>query len=128
MTKILTVKQAISLIRKEMPQSRYVSYLYVKDKEGILKGIISLRDLIIANQSEKISRLVKKDIITVQENTDIDDVFSIMSKYGLLALPVIDKQKKIIGVIRVNDILEIMMPERIKKQRIQKYKLNKTDK
>jgi len=119
----LSIKQAIVLIRKELPNPRHVSYIYIRDKEGTLKGFISLRDLIISRQRQKISEIIKKDIITVHENTDIDEVFNLMSKYGLLALPVIDKQKKILGIIRANDILELMIPERIKKQRIPKQNL-----
>jgi magnesium transporter len=77
-----------------------------------------MRDLVLAKHDEKISNLLKNDILTVNENADMDDIFNLMSKYGLLALPVVDRQKKIIGVIRVNDIIRIMTPKRIKRQRI----------
>ena len=118
----LKVKQAISLIRKSIPNSKTIFYLYVKSKEGSLKGIISIKDLILAKPDDKISKLLKKDIITVNVNTDVNDVFNLMSKYSLLALPVVDKENKIVGIIRVNDILQEILPKKIKKQRITKQK------
>lgn len=120
----LKVKKAISLIRKEMPHPRHIFYLYVKNKEGELVGVISLRDLLLAKQDAYVSEIVRKDVITVNIDTDIDDVFNLMSKYSLLAFPVVDKDKKIVGVIRVNDILEIMTPKRIKKRRL-RHRANK---
>ena len=119
----LKVKNAIAYLRKEMPKPKNVFYIYVQDKNTKeLKGIISPRDLILSKPDDEISKILKKDIVTVNENSDIDDVFNLMSKYALLALPVLDKDKKIVGVIRINDILEVMVPRRIKKQRILKPK------
>ncbi len=112
------------MIRKEMPHPRHIFYLYVENKEGELVGVISLRDLLLAKQDAYVSEIVRKDVITVNIDTDIDDVFNLMSKYSLLAFPVVDKDKKIVGVIRVNDILEIMTPKRIKKRRL-RHRANK---
>ncbi len=117
-----TIKKTIEYIKKEMPKPRHVFYLYVKSNDNKLKGVISLRDLILARPDQEISKLVKRDVITVNVDSDIDDVFNIMSKYSLLALPVTDKDKKIVGIIRVNNIIEAMIPNRIKKQRISKAK------
>jgi len=114
----LSVKKATEFLRKEMPKPQHIFYIYVEDKNNHLIGITSVRDLLLSKQNELITNIIKKDVITVNEDTDVDDVFNLMSKYGLLALPVIDKEKKILGVIRVNDILEVMIPRRIKKQRI----------
>ena len=118
----LRVKAAIEFLKKEMPQPKNIFYIYVEDIDKQLIGITSLRDLIFARPDELVSRIINKDVVTVNENSDIDEVFNLMSKYALLALPVIDKEKKIVGVIRVNDILEVMIPRRIKKQRILKNK------
>ncbi|VVB77957.1 MgtE intracellular N domain protein [uncultured archaeon] len=117
-----TIKKSMEYIRKEMPKPRHVFYLYVKSKDNRLKGVISLRDLILAKPGDEVSKLIKRDIMTVNVDSDLDEVFNIMSKYSLLALPVIDKDKKIVGIIRVNNIIEAMIPERIKTQRISKYK------
>jgi len=114
----LTVKQSISLLKKQVSSPKSIFYLYIKNKNGVLKGIISMRSLIFAKPKDKILTLLKRDIITVNINTDIEDVFNLMGKYSLLALPVVDKENKIVGVIRVNDLLQIVLPKKIKKQRI----------
>jgi len=122
----LTAREAIEYVRVEMPKPKHIFYLYVQSKERELKGIISLRELIVAKPETEITRILKRDIITVHEDTNTDDVFNLMLKYSLLALPVIDKNKKIVGVIRINDIMELMVPRKIKKQRILRHrKLNK---
>lgn len=118
----LTAKEAIEYVRAEMPRPKHIFYLYVQGREGALKGIISLRELIVAKPETEITKILKRDIITVHENTNSDDVFNLMLKYSLLALPVIDKNKKIVGVIRVNDIIGLMVPRKIKKQRILRHK------
>jgi len=118
----LTARETIEYVRTEMPKPKHVFYLYVKGQDSELKGIISLRELILAKPDDLVSQLVKKEILTVNEDTDIDDVFNLMLKYGLLAIPVIDRNKKIVGVVRINDIMEEMIPNKIKKQRISKHK------
>lgn len=118
----LNVKKAIEYLRKEMPKPKHVFYIYVEDKDKKLIGITSLRDLVLARPNELVYKIIKRDVITVNEDSDIDEVFNLMSKYALLALPVLDKEKKIVGVVRANDILEVMVPRRIKKQRILKLK------
>lgn len=118
----LTIKKAIQYLKSKMPEPKHVFYVYVEGKDKELKGIVSLRDLILSRPEDSISTIINKDIITINEDTDIDDVFNLMSKYTLLALPVLDKDKKIVGVIRINDILEEMIPRKLKKQRIMKHK------
>jgi CBS domain-containing protein/sporulation protein YlmC with PRC-barrel domain len=116
-----TVKQAISLLKKEKPRARRMLYLYVIDNTNTLKGVVSLRNIIFANPSEKITDLAEKEVITVRSKADIDDVFNLMSKYELLVLPVVSKENKILGVIRVHDMFNLLVPPRIKKQRIVKH-------
>jgi len=118
----LTVKNAIKYLKSKMPEPKHIFYIYIEGKDKELKGIVSLRDLILAKPEDYISNIINKDIITINVDTDIDDVFNLMSKYTLLALPVLDKDKKIVGVIRINDILETMIPRKLKKQRIMKHK------
>jgi CBS domain-containing protein/sporulation protein YlmC with PRC-barrel domain len=116
----LTVKQTVALLKKEVSAPSSIFYVYIKRKDGVLEGILAVRDLIFASPKDKISIFIKRDPIKVNVNDDINTVFNLMSNYGFLALPVVDKENKIIGVIRINDILQIMLPKKIKKQRIAK--------
>ena len=114
----ITVGEAISQIRGSLANIRQIYYAYVAENDMVLKGAVSLRQLTIANSDDKISDIMRRDIIAVNSNTSMEDVLNLLGKYSLVALPVIDKDKKIIGVIRVNNILELMLPKRIKEQRI----------
>lgn len=118
-----TVKQTISFLRKKMPKPSKIHYFYVKDRENKLVGVISLRDIVLSNPKVKVSSLIKRNIITVNIHTNVDDVFNIMSKYKLLALPVLSKEGKIVGVIRISNALNALLPLSVKRQRIpNKYK------
>jgi CBS domain-containing protein len=121
-----TVKQAISFLKKEMPSPNKIHYFYVKNNANVLIGVVSLRDMILFNQKEKVASLIKRNIVSVRVNTHVEDVFNIMNKYKLLALPVLSRDGKIVGVIRISDALNALLPLRIKKQRIpEKYKRKK---
>jgi magnesium transporter len=115
-----TVEQAIGMIKDMNPKTRHSIYLYVVDIDGKLLGVVSLKMLVMSNKEDKVSDLVKTDIQTVLPKTEINDVFNIMSKYDLLILPVVDKSKKILGVIRMHDLFQMIVPQRIKQQRILK--------
>lgn len=118
-----SIKQAIAFLRKEMPKPNKIHYFYIKDKSNQLTGVVSLRDILLSNQKEKISSLVKRNVLTVNVDTPIDEAFNIMNKYNLLALPVLSKDRKIVGVIRISDALDALLPLSIKRQRIpHKYK------
>jgi len=119
----LTVKQTIALLKKEVSAPSSIFYIYIKRKDGVLEGILAVRDLIFASPKDKIYSFIKRNPIKVNVNDDINTVFNLMSNYGFLALPVVDKENKIVGVIRMNDILQIMLPKKIKKQRIIKKKI-----
>jgi len=121
-----TVRQTISFLRKEMPKPNKIHYFYARNKENRLLGIISLRDIIISDPKSKISSLIKKNIITISINTPVEYVFNIMNKYQLLALPVLSKEGNIVGVVRISDALNALLPSRIKHQRIpSKYRRKK---
>ncbi len=117
-----TAQSAIEEVRHSGPSPKYIIYLYILDDNGELKGVISLRDLLLAKPDQIVSELIRRDLVTVYPHASIDDVYNLMSKYKLWALPVIDKNKKIQGVIRSIDVLDELVPSKIKKQRIAKHK------
>lgn len=121
-----TVKQTISFLKKKMPKPSKIHYFYVKNKDNKLIGVISLRDIVLSNPKEKVVSLIKKNVITVKIDTPVDDVFNIMNRYNLLALPVTSKDNKIVGVVRISDALNALLPLSIKQQRIPvRYKKKK---
>jgi len=117
-----TVNSATEIIRKIMPMQKHSGYLYLINKDEILKGVVSLRDILLAKKETRVSKIMKKDIITVKPSTNINDIFNLMSKYELSILPVVDNNNKMLGVIRMHDLFDTLIPHRIRRERILRLK------
>lgn len=107
----ITVGETIELIREIKPEEEVMHYIFIVDEEEKLQGVISLRDLIMAESSCKIKDIMSTEVISIADSDFIEDAIEISVKYDLLSLPVIDKNKKLCGIIIMNDIVEdILVP------------------
>lgn len=107
----MTVREALAKIRKEGMDSETVYTCYVKDSERTLKGIVSLRSLVINDKDKKISEIMSDDYVYVNVYDDQEEVSEAFTKYGFLAMPVVDNEHRIVGIITVDDILEVIEEE-----------------
>lgn len=105
-----TVKQAIENIRKEAHRAETVNYAYVVDAEGKLIGVLSLRELLIGSAWANIEDLMIRDVISVEVDEDQQEVARIMSRYNLLAIPVLD-DGRLRGIVTVDDVVDVMQEE-----------------
>lgn len=105
----LTAEEVIQRLRELAPEADYIYYLYVVDSVGRLKGVVSLRELIIASPESKIIELMHTKVISVPAEEDEKQIRRLFSKYGLMALPVIDEFGEVIGIITVDDVLSLKM-------------------
>lgn len=105
-----TVSEAISKIR-ESADTELVFYLYVVDDRKHLVGVISLRQLILVSPTKKLKDIMIEDIITVTPETDQEEVGKIASRYNFLAIPVVDNEYKLLGIVTVDDIIDILREE-----------------
>jgi CBS domain-containing protein/sporulation protein YlmC with PRC-barrel domain len=105
-----TAQQAIEEIRSAAADVETIYYIYVIAKDGTLVGVISLRNLLLARPDDKLSEFMHSDIITVQVMDNQRDVAKKIAKYNLLALPVVDEEKKLKGIVTVDDVLDIVLP------------------
>jgi len=110
----LSAEQAIGRIRELAPRAETVYYVYVTDEIDRLLGVLSLRELIVAAPDTPLANIMHTNIVSVQPDEDHDSIADIFNKYGLLALPVTDAQNQILGIITVDDVLEILLPEKSK--------------
>lgn len=110
-TEDMTVSEVIEHIRKESSENESLYYIYVVDADGRLEGVVSLRDLVLSDPGTKIADIVSRDVITAHVDDDQEDVAETMSKYDLLALPVVDETGKLLGVVTVDDALEVLEEE-----------------
>lgn len=117
LSKDLTVEQVIQKLRESAPDAETVYYLYVTDEQERLVGVLSLRSLIISPPEKKIADIMIKDPITILPAMNQRDVASVMSKYNLLAVPVVDADRKLLGIITVDDVMDFIMPPTSRRKR-----------
>ncbi|HEY3218109.1 MAG TPA: CBS domain-containing protein, partial [Candidatus Limnocylindria bacterium] len=112
----LTAQQAIERLRELQPDKELTYYLYVVDGEGRLDGVIGLRDLVVAKPDAKLSEVMDPHVLKVEASTPKEEVAALIAKYDLLALPVVDARRTLLGTITVDDVVEIMLPRGWKKR------------
>ncbi|WP_199794692.1 magnesium transporter [Lentibacillus sp. Marseille-P4043] len=109
--KTQTTRQAMLDLKKEAPDAETIYYLYVIDEDKRLVGVLSLRDLIIAEEDTLIGDVMSEKVVSVSVGLDQEDVAQMMRDYDFLAVPVIDFQQHLLGIITVDDILDVMDEE-----------------
>ena len=107
----MTVEDAFSKIKKIGLKKETVYNCYVLDKNRKLLGVIDIKDLLIADRTEKIKELMDDNIITVTTLDDKEDVAKIFDKYDYVALPVVDKEFRLVGIVTVDDAIDVMKEE-----------------
>lgn len=92
-------------------QAEMVFYLYVTDERGHLVGVLSLRQLLLHNPKSSLKTFMTTDVIRVRTDTDQEEVARIAAKYDLLAVPVVDDQNKLAGIITIDDVIDVAREE-----------------
>ena len=106
-----TAEEALSLVRKRAPFTETIYSLYVTDKERHLTGILSLRDLVTAQPSTQIGEVMTRDVVNITTNTNQEEVARAIQRYDFLALPVVDKEKRLVGIVTVDDLIDVIEQE-----------------
>ncbi len=107
----LTPAQAQAELRNAAQDAELTYYIYVTDHENHLIGIISLRDLVLATPEQTIAEFMTQDVVYALTDTDQEEVASLIQRYDLIALPIVDHEKNLLGVITVDDVLDILEEE-----------------
>jgi magnesium transporter len=106
-----TAQGVIDRLRELQPDANHTYYLYVTDADGMLMGTITLRGLIIADPDTRVSEFTRPEPISVTVDTDADEVARAIARYNLLALPVVDEEGRVQGVVTVDDAMERALGE-----------------
>jgi magnesium transporter len=106
-----SVKEAIDYLRTVAPEAETVYYLFVIDDHDKLSGVISLRDLIVGGDDTKVKELMSTRVISVNVTDDQEEVAKVVAKYNFLAVPVIDEFDHMLGIITVDDVIDIIEEE-----------------
>lgn len=107
----MTVKEAMRELKKIAPEAETIYYLYVLDDTNHLTGVLSLRDLIIADEDVCIEQVMDENVVSVSAGRDQEEVAQMMRNYDFLAVPVVDFQNHLLGIITVDDIIDVMDEE-----------------
>jgi len=105
-----TASQAIEELRRQSPETELIYYIYVVDSEEHLLGVLSLRDLIMSPAATPLQELMRSKPKKILAEAKQKDVAELVSKYNLIAVPVVDKENHLLGIITVDDILNILLP------------------
>lgn len=112
-----TVEETINSLRSQAPDAETIYYLYVVNEEQRLAGALSLRKLIVSKPGTILSEIMIKDLITVQADANQKHVADIISKYNLLAVPVVSPEGKLLGIVTVDDVMDFILPPISKRKR-----------
>jgi magnesium transporter len=107
----LTVTQTLEKIRTQANASEIVYYLYVTDSSRRLTGIVSLRDLVLSAPEKTLGEIMTRDVVCVHTDTDQEEVARLIQRYDFLALPVVDREQRLVGVVTVDDVIDILEKE-----------------
>lgn len=107
----MTVSQAFEYIREHYVDEEELLYLYVLDRHDVLIGVVRLRALILARADQTIEEIMDPDVISVSVDEDQEEVAQLLARYDLLAIPVVDDQHRFVGVITVDDVIDVIEDE-----------------
>lgn len=117
----LTVADAIQRIRDEAKEAETIYYLYVTDPQERLLGVLSLRELILADPGRRLEQIMHPEVISVRPETGLREVAELQTKYNLLALPVVSGEGEMLGIITVDDVLNLILPMIWKKRAVKRF-------
>jgi magnesium transporter len=106
-----TVSEAIAHLRKEALAAETIYYVYVLDDQDRLTGVVSLRDLLVSEPDEQIRSIMTDQVISVPADMDQEIVAHILGRYDLLAIPVVNEQQRLLGIITVDDVIDVLIEE-----------------
>jgi len=103
-----TAEQTIARLRRLAPDAGTVYYLYVTDEAGRLVGVLSLRGLLIADPQAAITEIMVPDVAAVQVDESDEAAAALLMKYDLLAVPVLDDERRLLGIVVVDDVMDVL--------------------
>jgi len=109
----ITVEDAIRMLREtqEAQAAETVFYAYVQNDLEQLVGVVSLRQLVVCDAWTKLGDIMERDVVTVEDNVDREEVARMVERYNFIAIPVVDEQHHLLGIITVDDVLDVLRDE-----------------
>jgi magnesium transporter len=106
-----TAEQALEIVRRRSGSTETIYSLYVTDGSRRLTGILSLRDLVVAEPEARIGEVMTREVISVSTDTDQEEVARAIQRYDFLAIPVVDREQRLVGIVTVDDVIDVIEQE-----------------
>jgi magnesium transporter len=107
----MRVEEVFRFLRREAPDAEQIYVIYVVDETEQLEGVLTLRDLIVADPKTRVSEIMNPDVIFVRDDTDQEAVARLMADYNFTVLPVVDEHKKLVGIVTIDDVVDVIEQE-----------------
>ncbi len=107
----ITVDKALEYLRRVAPDRETIYYVYVTDRDRKLLGLVTLRDLIVARRTAKIEDIMHRDLIVVRVDDPVEEVAKKVRDYDFLAIPVVDHENRLVGIVTVDDVIDVIEEE-----------------
>jgi magnesium transporter len=112
----MTAEQVLAVLRQDAEEAETIYYIYVHDTEGRLVGVFSLRELVLAEPQTPVAEFMEKRVVTVELEDSQEECAQVISKYNLLAVPVVDQVGRMQGIVTADDALDKIIPTAWKKR------------
>ena len=106
-----SVAQALAIVRRLARDTETIYALYVTDGSRRLTGMLSLRDLVVAEPEARIGDVMTREVISVSTDTDQEEVARAIQRYDFLAIPVVDREQRLVGIVTVDDVIDVIQQE-----------------
>jgi magnesium transporter len=106
-----SVAQALAIVRRLARDTETIYALYVTDGSRKLTGMLSLRDLVVAEPEARIGDVMTREVISVSTDTDQEEVARAIQRYDFLAIPVVDREQRLVGIVTVDDVIDVIQQE-----------------
>jgi magnesium transporter len=110
-TEEITVEQVINSLQSEEMENKITFYIYVLNSTGHLVGVVSLKQLLLSKKTSTLKQLMHPSVISVKVDTDQEQVAQTVERYDFLSIPVVDDNNKLVGVITVDDVIDVIREE-----------------
>lgn len=107
----MNVEEALEKVRSQCEEAETINVLYVVDDKKVLKGVLTIKELLLGKKGQPIVEIMSDNIVAATTDMDQEKIASIFSKYDFLALPVVDKENRIVGIVTVDDVIDVINEE-----------------
>ena len=107
----ITVAEALQRLRQQAPNRETIYYIFILDEGRRLQGVVSLRYLIVATRSTLVTAVTNREAISVRVDDDQEFVANELARYDFIAIPVVDDQNRLVGIVTHDDVLDVLREE-----------------